>query len=44
VSSDISLISFILVSIKMISLVAFKELIKKSEKEIIIIISKNIKK
>ncbi len=39
-----SLISFNLENIKIISLAAFKELIKKSETEIIIIILKNIEK
>jgi len=43
-SLNISLISFKLKNIKIISLIAFKKLIKKSEAEIIIIIFKNIKK
>ncbi len=39
-----SLISFNLEDIKIMSLIAFKELTKKSEAEIIIITSENIKK
>ncbi len=39
-----SLISFNLKNIKIVSLIAFEKLIKKSEAKIIIIISKNIKK
>jgi len=43
-SSDISSFSSKSINIKMMSLVAFKELIKESRAEIIIIISKNIKR
>ncbi len=43
-SSNINLIFFRFMNIKIISLIAFKELIKESEAEIIIITFENIKR